>query len=513
MASHAATKSADTPEQTDGFGPHEAAAGNRSHFRVEPNAAPQMDLHMARQGARQCGGSVAGARRRLVDALMDAARLRSILSATHSVRRVPVAVSSTTLPLEASDFIGLALTTVAGRSAPAPVRQDPPVGPLPPTPALEALSALFLALDCEGRYPGLQGSTGGRFGAEAFAHELQALGRVAGLSSAGTRAILATASELAALVGELSTIDDLAPVRGLIPGVGMAESPGDPGIPRSPSAGTGLVLGADALDAAIAGTTIGPGGDNLPDAVVLARMFLKLMPVAPGLRPPAAPLTQPIFPAADDAFLRAIGRWRSQDLPPVLRRRMVQGLAAPVTRWSGDLVLLSTLTVGSPEWQALRGAAGCAGQRLRVVTGTAVVLVDRKLGAVRDAVREGIWAMAHDGAAGLAPTACTALTHAAVAFHAATGQTLVPSRLEGGVLHIVADIDWIDPCGRRRSGRDGMAEIADAAPQAAAHILHAARTVLSAEGPPWRLLSGGGPSWGCPLAVRLMDDMPIPDGR
>lgn len=517
MAARAATDSPETsgqrPAPTHGLGSPLTPA---AHDNPAPRPSPGTT-------APTLSGSpvVARARRRLVDALMDAGRIRSIRAADpawevgrgsdrpDAGRRDPV------------DFIGLALTVVVGR----PVRTPPLSPPLSPsspgatqevwpaTPALDALSALFCALEDHGAPPD---GASLRHGGPAVQRELSQLCRLACLSSAGAEAVAGTAGEIAALLADFA---GRLPVTGAAaPPASRARSDARPGI---------VDVG---VEARLAGTTVGPGGDNAAEAVVLARLFLRRLflgrlsrssdrrPCAaatgPGSSatadaPPPAGLQArsrglPIYPAADDSLFRSIGHWRSQDLPAPRRAAADRALGRPSVQWGRAAAVLATLTVGAPDWTEMRRRAGCADLRLRVVAGTAVVLVDRRLGAVRAAAQVANRA--------LPVGARAAAMAAAVAFHGATGQTLVCRRLDGPVLLMTVEVDWIDPWGARRCDPDGLDAVADVAPLAAIRLIDAARAALAEHPGCWTLTGALGPGGVRRLAVRLADALPVPAG-
>ncbi|MDF1791926.1 MAG: hypothetical protein P1U88_08450 [Thalassobaculaceae bacterium] len=463
---------------------------------------------------------------------MDAARLRSILSAAqqtlgdqavpiHSVAGGGLRQESRTAisaPLGAADFIGLALTAVAGRTVPAAGGRETSADLMPATPALDCLTACYVALGSGW----ISAAPPHRYAPGAVRQEMERLCRVAALPRVGARAVVSTAPEIAAILTELS---DAADAGGIGPGRFARMRP------TGSSARTGLTLGAAAPEVGMSGTTVGPRGDNHPDAVVLTRLFLKRLPAGPspvarsgqplphdafsersGAVADLGRLTAPAFPAVDDALFRAIGRWRSEQLPPALRRAADVELRMPVARWSPELIVLATLTVGAPDWTSLRIQAGCAGLRLWVMAGTAIVLVDRKLGAVRDAVRDASWTLARRHAMGLAPSACDALMSAAIGFYVATGQILVPRCLEGCVLQMALDIDWFEPHGGRRHDPEAVEMIADTAPLAAKRLLDLARAALAADAPPWKLIGGRRTGRCRRLAVRLDEAMLVPGG-
>ncbi|WP_420564095.1 hypothetical protein [Thalassobaculum sp.] len=436
--------------------------------------------------AAAAGSLVARARRRLVDALMDAGRIRALGR-----------TGAPSGPGGSVDFIGLALTVVAGRYGLSADGQAPDQA-WPATPALDALSALYRALDDQGPVPS---GASLRFGGPAVQRELEQLCRLAALPAAGAEAVAVTAREIAALLAGSAARA----------GVNGAAAPPACAPQQNRAAGFGVA----ALQAPIARTTVGPGGDNLSEAVVLTRLFLRRLPSGAGpARWDAAEdgnridrrgrrsRTVPIYPAADIGLFRAIARWRSAGAPPPL----LQG------RWSREATALATLAVGAADWTALRAEAGCDGLRLRVVGGTAVVLVDRSLGAVRDAVRAATWALARQGRGTLSPRACAAVMAAAFAFHGATGQTLICRRLDGSVLLFAVEVDWIDPWGIRRSDADGIDAVADVAPLAALRLLDAARAALSDHPACWTPAAALGPGGVRQLAVRLAGDLLMPAG-
>ena len=100
----------------------------------------------------------------------------------------------------------------------------------------------------------------------------------------------------------------------------------------------------------------------------------------------------------------------------------------------------------------------------------------------------------------------------ALAFHAETGQVLLCHRLEGRVLWLTVEVDWIDPWGVRRLDVDAIDAIADAAPLAAVRLLDAARRALSGDPARWSVLATDGQGYGRRLAIRLATDMLMPLG-
>ncbi|WP_028793667.1 hypothetical protein [Thalassobaculum salexigens] len=487
MAARAATDSTRTSGHADGFG-----------SRITPAVSDTLD-----PGPTAAVIVIARARRRLVDALMDAGRIRSIRSARSAVP-APSAESPRARRFEAADFIGLALTVVAGRSGLSAAVHGAADVPWPATPALDALSALFRALADHGAVPA---DASLRFDAPAVRGELVCLGRLAVLPASGVAAVAATAPEIAGLLCDFAT---------------RATEGGAAGPPACAKRWSGPVaFGVAALESRIEGSTVGPEGDNLPDAVVLTRLLLRRLPVgsaaarlpcavgreARPIGPEPRPTVIPIYPAADRGLFRSIAQWRLTGLPTSRRCAFDRMLGRPLTRWGRDAVTLATLSVGSRDWLALRAEAGCSDLRLRVVGGTAVVLIDRSLGAVRDAVRQAIWALARQGRAALSPQACAAVMAAALAFHGATGQTLVCRRLDGSVLLMAVEVDWIDPWGTRRSDADA---IADMAPLAAIRLLDAARTALADHPACWRLVEARGADGARQLSVRLADGLLTP---
>ena len=405
---------------------------------------------------------VARARRRLVDALMDAARLRALqaedVKTGGTGRRVP-------------DFVGLALglvTSCTRREASRPSGDCA----VPSTPALDMISVLLTVLS-DGGVPPAASTL--RVGVPAMQRDLERLCRLAAVTDAMAQAVVATAPDMAALLAEAAAR--------------RADRP-------SPH---GRALSFTVSEAGLTGTRVGPGAENRGEAVLLARLFLRRIHDLEAGRKPI-----PIYPAADQGLYRSIARWRAGELPPPLRR--------PVVHWDAPAVRLATLSVGSADWTALRNRAGFDGLRLRVMSGTALVLVDRTLGTARERVRSELWAVARGGGGALAPDACTALMASALAFHGATGQVLVCRRLEGTLLEIGPDVDWIDPLGRQRSDADPIAALADVAPLASLRLLDAARIALAEQRAGWRLIGGTGLGRGRRLALALPPGMILPPG-
>lgn len=489
MAARAATDSPGISGQADDVGP-----------RLRSPAPVTLA-----SGFAVSGTLVARARRRLVDALMDAGRIRSIRSAVAATDRKPTRV----VGFEAADFIGLALSVIAGHSRLPAEGHGSIEPPWPATPALDTLSALFRALEDQRVAPA---DASLRFGDSDVRRELQCLSRLAVLSASGVKAVVATAPEIAILLVDFEAR-------------GEAAGGAAPSVCSTPRARYGA-FGVTALESRIEASTVGPGGDNFPDAVVLARLFLRLQPLgAISVRLPCAsghvdrpiglgsqPKTIPIYPAADRRLFRSIARWRSKDQPPSQRYALDRLLGRPLSHWGRDARGLATLSVGSPEWSALRTQAGCADLRLRVIRGTAIVLVDRSSRAVRDAARHATWALARQGRAVLSPQVCAAVVAAAHAFHGATGQTLVCRRLEGSSLLMAVEVDWIDPWGTRRSDTEAIEAIADVAPLAAIRLLDTARNALSDQSGCWRLAELPRPGGVRQLSVRLNDGLLTPVG-
>ena len=458
MALRGATESTGTSDFTAGLGTRTAPV---------PSDIP---LHCT----QAAGDARPRARRRLVDALMDAGRLRAILTAGSGPRYPGGGVLAFGAEgVSAADFIGIALTFVARRPASALTRPLPDT-PWPQTPALDALSALFLTME-SGRAQPTAGSLA--YGGPAVQRELEQLGRLAALPPAGFAAVTGAAPGIAAMLAEFA---------GQAPGAGCRW--GDSGIL--------------AYDEKRAATTVGPGGDNQADAVVLTRLLLRRCRNQPG---PEGGVV-PIYPAADDGLFRAIGRWRAARLPARWRRSVEAGLRGPVAFWDAETRELATLARDSSAWKDLRRQAGCENLRLRVIGGTAVILVDRRPGEVREAVRRAAADFADRGAI-LAPQLCAALMAAALAFYGATGQALVCRAFDGAVLRMSVDVDWIDPMGRPRSDRDSVDAIADAAPLAALRLLDAARAALSDYPTYWRLTNDRGHNDARQLVIRLAPAM------
>lgn len=350
--------------------------------------------------------------------------------------------------MSASDFIGLALVTVAGLPAPA----DPP-SPRPITPALDALASLSVSADAIGQVDTR------RADGETLALELAELCRFADLTARDARAIVATADEIARLLDNARRSTDRPDAEG------------------------------------ISGTTIGRDGDNRAEAVVLARLFLMSAPtIRPDQRPSRrrpAPSTaaqrsvMPNYPAVDPALLRAIGLRHAARLPRNQRDGAIAALQAPVSRWDGDTVALSTLTVGSRDWHDLKRDAGYANRHLRVLPGTAIVLVDRSTGEQRSALRRVLTALASDALRRPTPRVAEAITAASTSFFRDLGQILVPLSLSDAELELSVDACWIDPRGRRHDGSGSLTSMADAAPMAAAIVAERAAVALRLEAAPW----------------------------
>lgn len=327
--------------------------------------------------------------------------------------------------------------------------------------------------------------------------ELEQLCRIAHLTERGQKAVVGVAQALTDLLACATRFAACATHRP----IGGRHRPMDGDLAISLDRPVGHVTQeghTEDLDP-LRGSTIGPHGDNLSDAVVLARLFLKSIRLDDGTTergsggrtpvggPPMIP--GPNYPAGDATLFQALACWRAGAIDRARRPSVLAALRRPINDWPADIVTLATITVGSDDWMELRREAGCGDQRLRVVPRTAIILIDRGVTHARATFRTALAERMAEECLTLSSCFVDQLSAAHLMFNRDTGQILLPGRQIEGCLEIAIDTAWIDLQGRRRTDPQSLEAIADAVPLAATFLIDRARAALAGQ-PELRIVDG-----------------------